>query len=51
MYAIWGYSYVLYAAAATQIYSAKTKYINIVMHITMPIPPRVVMTEIYFWFY
>ncbi len=26
--------------------SAKTKYINIVMYITMPIPPRVVMTEL-----
>ncbi len=25
---------------------SKTKYINIVMYITMPIPPRVVMTEI-----
>ncbi len=25
---------------------AKTKYINIVMYITMPIPPRVVMTEL-----
>ncbi len=29
-----------------QIYSAKTKYINIVIYITMPIP-RVVKTEIY----
>ncbi len=29
-------------------YSAKTKYIIIVMYITMPIPPRVVMTEILF---
>ncbi len=36
------------AAAAWQIYSAKTKYVNIVMYIiTMPIPLplRVVMTE------
>ncbi len=38
------------AAAVEQIYSAKTKYINIVMYITMPIPPRVVMTEmLFFW--
>ncbi len=38
------------AAAVEQIYSAKTKYINIVMYITMPIPLRVVMTEmLFFW--
>lgn len=28
--------------------SAKTKYMNVVMYITMPAPPRVVMTEIIF---
>ncbi len=55
MYAIWGYSYVLYvqkqyflvsvlAQQCSRSIPAKTKYINIVMHITMPIPPRVVMT-------
>ncbi len=30
-----------------QICSAKTKYVNIFMYITMPIPLRVVITEIY----
>ncbi len=34
------------AAAVYQIYSTKTKYINIVMYITMPFPTRVVMTEL-----
>ncbi len=34
------------AAAVKQIYSTKTKYINIVLYITMTIPPRVVMTEL-----
>ncbi len=34
------------AATAWQIYSDKTKYINIVMYITMQITPRVVMTEL-----
>ncbi len=34
------------AAAAKQIYNAKTKYINIVMYNTMQISPRVVMTEL-----
>ncbi len=34
------------AAQQQQIYSAKTKYINIVMYIIMQITQRVVMTEI-----
>ncbi len=34
------------AASSVQIYSAKTKHINIVMYITMVNPPRVVMTEL-----
>ncbi len=34
------------AAAAQLIYSTKTKHINIAMYITMPIPLRVVMTEL-----
>ncbi len=34
------------AAAAKQIYSTKTKHINIVIYITMPIPSRVVMIEL-----
>ncbi len=33
------------AAAAYQIYSANTKYINNDLYIAMPIPPRHVMTE------
>ncbi len=33
------------AAAALQIYSAKTKHIIIVMYITMPIPLRVIISE------
>ncbi len=34
------------ATAAQQIYSAKTKHINMVIYITMLLPPRVVTTEI-----
>ncbi len=36
------------ASAAQHIYSAKSKYINIVIYISLPIPPRFVMTEILF---
>ncbi len=36
----------IWLVLAIQIYSAKTKYINIAMYITMTIPPRVVMTEL-----
>ncbi len=37
----------MFISSHGQIYSAKTKHINIVMYITMPIPMRAVMMELY----
>ncbi len=48
---LWSYSCMLYrgyySIYVICIYSAKTKSFNIVMYVTMPIPPRVVMIELY----